>query len=194
MHTEILASLPSLEPYVLGDLDPTQCSCSPRTRHAGFVTGLDMTDEMLQVAKAHAQEYTTKLGYAKPNLKFIKGYIERLLEAGIADDSIDMIISNCVVNLSPDKPSVLREAFRVLAPGGELYFSDVYCDRRLPESVQKHEVCCGLHPGKGCFVLHTCGGRHSAEWCAFWGTAAGYEAGNILMQRWVPDQAVRMGR
>ena len=50
------------------------------------------------------------------------------------------VISNCVVNLSPDKPRVIREAYRVLRPGGELYFSDVYCDRRLPEVVQKDEV------------------------------------------------------
>eukprot|EP00755_Sulcionema_specki_P005031 Sspe_Gene.4730::Locus_1557_Transcript_4_5_Confidence_0.222_Length_1590::g.4730::m.4730 len=54
-----------------------------------------------------------------------------------------MVISNCVVNLSPDKPSVLREVYRVLADGGEFYFSDVYCDRRLPEKVQKHEVLWG---------------------------------------------------
>jgi arsenite methyltransferase len=142
MRAVILASVLILQVIPIGKLGPTSCRCERRPRHAGFVTGLDMTDEMLEVAEAHSHEYTTKLGYAKPNIKFVKGYIERLHEAGIADESIDMIISNCVVNLSPDKPSVLREAFRVLAPGGELYFSDVYCDRRLPESVQKHEVCC----------------------------------------------------
>jgi arsenite methyltransferase len=73
-------------------------------------------------------------------MKFIQGYIEDLQSAGIDDESVDMIISNCVVNLSPDKPSVLKEAYRVLSKGGELYFSDVYCDRRLPKHVQQHEV------------------------------------------------------
>jgi ubiquinone/menaquinone biosynthesis C-methylase UbiE len=81
----------------------------------GFVTGLDMTDEQLDVAKAHIEEYTAKLGYKKPNMKFIKGYIERLGEAGVADESVDIIMSNCVVNLSPDKRSVLAEAYRCAA-------------------------------------------------------------------------------
>lgn len=99
-----------------------------------------MTDEQLDVAKAHVPEFTSTLGYAKPNLTFVKGYIESLKDAGIEDETVDMIISNCVVNLSPDKPAVLKEAYRVLAAGGEFYFSDVYCDRRLPEAVQKHEV------------------------------------------------------
>jgi arsenite methyltransferase len=79
---------------------------------AGFVTGLDMTDEQLDVAKAHIEEYTTKLGYKKPNMAFIKGFIEKLGEAGIPDESVDIIMSNCVVNLSPDKLSVLSEAYR----------------------------------------------------------------------------------
>jgi arsenite methyltransferase len=56
---------------------------------------------------------------------------------------VDIIISNCVVNLSPDKLSVLREAYRVLAEGGEFYFSDVYCDRRIPQAIRTHEVLLG---------------------------------------------------
>jgi ubiquinone/menaquinone biosynthesis C-methylase UbiE len=103
-----------------------------------------MTDEQLQVARNHIQEYTAALGFSKPNMQFVKGYIENLAEAGIQNESVDMIISNCVVNLSPDKPSVIREAYRVLANGGEFYFSDVYCDRRLPKAVQQHEVCLRL--------------------------------------------------
>lgn len=118
--------------------------CAKLVGESGSVIGIDMTDEQLDVARAHVDAYTATLGYAKPNLKFVKGYIENLDEAGIPDESVDIIISNCVVNLSPDKPSVLREAYRVLAPGGELYFSDVYCDRRLPTHVQEHEVsACG---------------------------------------------------
>lgn len=71
-----------------------------------------MTDEQLDVARAHIEEYTAKLGYKKPNMTFIKGFIERLGEAGVPDESVDIIMSNCVVNLSPDKLSVLSEAYR----------------------------------------------------------------------------------
>lgn len=73
----------------------------------------------------------------------MQGYIEYLDQAGIPDESQDLVISNCVVNLSPDKPRVISEAYRVLAPGGEMFFSDVYCDRRLPKEVQQHEVLWG---------------------------------------------------
>lgn len=73
-------------------------------------------------------------------MQFVNGHIEFLDKAGIADNSVDLVISNCVVNLSPDKLRVIKEAYRVLAPGGELYFSDVYCDRRLPQHVKDHKV------------------------------------------------------
>jgi len=109
----------------------------------GFVTGIDMTDEQLEVANKHVEPFCKEQGFAKPNMKYVKGYIEYLDQAGIEDESQDMVISNCVINLSPDKPRVLAEAYRVLAPGGELYFSDVYCDRRLPADVQKNEVLWG---------------------------------------------------
>lgn len=73
-------------------------------------------------------------------MRFIEGHIEYLDKAGIADESIHVIISKCVVNLSPDKKRVLQEAYRVLAKGGEFYFSDVYSDRRLPQHVKDHQV------------------------------------------------------
>lgn len=117
--------------------------CSKLVGEKGTVTGIDMTDEQLSIAREHAESYAATLGYATTNLRFVKGFIERLDDAGIADASQDIVISNCVVNLSPDKPRVLREAYRVLANGGEFYFSDVYCDRRLPEAVRKHEVLWG---------------------------------------------------
>ena len=94
----------------------------------------------LQVAQRHVEEFTKARGYSKPNLKFVEGHIEYLDRAGIADESVDLIISNCVVNLSPDKERVLKEAYRVLAPGGELYFSDVYSSRRISEAARKDEV------------------------------------------------------
>lgn len=109
----------------------------------GSVTGVDFTDEQLQVAQKYREEYAKKLGYAKSNINFVKGYIEHLKEAGIQEGSIDIAISNCVVNLSPDKKSVLKGVYNALTMGGEFYFSDVYCDRRLPLSVQKHEVLWG---------------------------------------------------
>ncbi|KAJ9462239.1 putative arsenite methyltransferase [Diplonema papillatum] len=108
----------------------------------GKVTGIDMTQEQLVVAREHAEAYTKSLGYAKCNMEYLHGYIEKFPES-IKDGSYDMVISNCVVNLSPDKPAVLREAYRALKEGGEFYFSDVYCDRRLPQHVKDHEVLWG---------------------------------------------------
>ena len=118
----------------------------------GFVTGVDMTNSQLDVARRHVVDYTQKIGYSSPNMKFLKGNIEDLSSAGIGDDSVDLVISNCVINLSPDKEAVLREVYRVLASGGEFYFSDVYCDRRLPLSVAQDEVMLGECLGGALYV------------------------------------------
>jgi SAM-dependent methyltransferase len=69
-------------------------------------------------------------------VRFLKGYIEKLGELGLEPASFDLIVSNCVINLSIDRPAVLRCAYDLLKPGGELYFADVYCDRRLPDGVR----------------------------------------------------------
>ena len=109
----------------------------------GSVTGIDMTDELLAVSRAHIDAYTKQLGYKQPNLKFVSGYIEFLEKAGIAANSLDLIISNCVVNLSPNKEQVLRSAFNALKEGGEMHFSDVYSDRKIPDATRKHKVLYG---------------------------------------------------
>ncbi|MGE0172675.1 MAG: methyltransferase domain-containing protein [Oligoflexales bacterium] len=109
----------------------------------GRVIGIDMTDEQLSVARKYQDQHRLALGYAKSNIDFRKGYIENLGAADIADNSVDLVVSNCVINLSPDKEKVFSEIFRVLKPGGELYFSDVYCDRRLPKAFQQDSVLLG---------------------------------------------------
>lgn len=109
----------------------------------GYVLGVDMTDEQLAVAQRHLDWHRQKFGYAKSNIEFRKGYIERLDELGLEDESFDIIVSNCVINLSPDKEAVLSEAHRLLKQGGELYFSDVYADRRVPPALVADPVLYG---------------------------------------------------
>eukprot|EP00759_Apiculatamorpha_spiralis_P019948 PhF_6_TR25586/c0_g1_i1/m.35870/K07755/AS3MT; arsenite methyltransferase len=109
----------------------------------GEVIGIDMTDAQLDVARRNIASFQEKVPTAARKLSFVKGKIENLKECGIADKSVDVVISNCVLNLSPFKDQVLSEVYRILRPGGEFYFSDVYCDRRLPESVRLHEVLVG---------------------------------------------------
>ena len=94
----------------------------------GKVIGVDMTPEMLEKARENA----TRLGVK--NVEFREGYLESL---PVESDTIDVVISNCVVNLSPDKPQVLREIFRVLKPGGRLSLSDIVTNRPVPETRQE---------------------------------------------------------
>ncbi|KAF6263798.1 S-adenosyl-L-methionine-dependent methyltransferase [Scenedesmus sp. NREL 46B-D3] len=117
--------------------------CAALVGEEGFVTGLDMTPAQLEVAQRHSAAWQQQLGYAALNMRFLQGKIEELAAAGIAAGSMDLIISNCVINLSPDKAAVLGEAYQALADGGEVFFSDVYCDRRLPAAVRSHEVLLG---------------------------------------------------
>lgn len=96
----------------------------------GSVTGVDATPEQLAVANEHLDWHAERFGYR--NVRFVEGDIEKLDELDLAPESFDVIVSNCVINLVADKEAVFRAAHRLLKPGGELYFSDVYADRRVP--------------------------------------------------------------
>jgi len=99
-----------------------------RVGATGFVYGLDMTDEMLALARENQRQA------GATNVAFLKGEIE---EIPLPDDSVDVIISNCVINLSADKDRVLREAFRVLRPGGRFAVSDVVVRGHVPDEVRQ---------------------------------------------------------
>lgn len=99
-----------------------------RVGPTGFVYGLDMTDPMLELAERNRKEAGIE------NVQFVKGIIEAI---PLADNSVNVIISNCVINLSADKGQVLREAYRVLAPGGRFAVSDIVVQGDLPSALRQ---------------------------------------------------------
>jgi len=101
----------------------------------GRVIGIDMRDDLLSIAKKNLPAQMKKFGYKKPNVEFMKGYPEDLRSLGIADNSVDVVVTNEIINISNDKRTVFSEIFRVLKPGGELCFTAVLADRRLPASL-----------------------------------------------------------
>lgn len=109
----------------------------------GEVVGVDMTKEQLDVANKHIDYHTKIFGFKSPNVRFIEGQIEKLGELSLKENYFDAIVSNCVINLCQDKEAVLREAYRVLKHGGELFFSDVYADRRIPAALAQDSVLWG---------------------------------------------------
>jgi arsenite methyltransferase len=109
----------------------------------GRVHGVDMTPQQLAVAREYQSYHQEKFQYSESNVVFHEGFLERLDEVDIPDASIDLIVSNCVINLCTDKEAVFRHCHRLLKPGGEVYFSDVYSDRRIPEELKRDPVLYG---------------------------------------------------
>ena len=138
----LLASMGCANPMALANLSPGEVVLdlgsgggidvllsAKRVGPTGKAYGLDMTDEMLALARKNQAEAGIE------NVEFLKGEIE---EVPLPDSSVDVIISNCVINLSTDKDRVLREAFRVLKPGGRFAVADIVLTKQVPQVVQEH--------------------------------------------------------
>jgi SAM-dependent methyltransferase len=103
-----------------------------KVKASGWVIGVDMTSEMLAKARTNIAQYRQRTGL--DNVEFRLGEIEHL---PVPDSSVDVVLSNCVINLSPDKPQVWREIFRVLKQGGKVSVSDIALLKPLPDNIQK---------------------------------------------------------
>ena len=140
---------------------------SRRIGPTGRAIGVDMTPEMISKARRNTAVYRQRTGW--DNVEFRLGEIEHL---PLADNSVDCIISNCVINLSPDKPQVWREMYRVLRPGGRVAVSDLHLLRPLPEAV-KNEVAALI----GCIA-----GASLVDDTRLMATAAGFEEVELALK------------
>lgn len=109
----------------------------------GSVTGLDMTPEQLAVARRHLDYHREQFRYEQSNVSFVEGYLESLSDLALPSTAYDLVVSNCVFNLCTDKPAVLGAVHDLLKVGGELYFADVYADRRVPEALRSDPLLYG---------------------------------------------------
>jgi len=137
----VLASLGCGNPTALAELQPGEkvldlgsgggidvLLSAKRVGPTGFAYGLDMTDAMLELAERNRVEANVE------NVRFLKGVIENI---PLLDNTVDVVISNCVINLSADKRQVLREAYRVLSPGGRFAVSDIVFLGHFPQAIRK---------------------------------------------------------
>jgi SAM-dependent methyltransferase len=109
----------------------------------GAVVGVDATREQLEVAHRHTEWHRARFKFQRSTVEFREGDIARLDTLDLVAGSFDVIVSNCVINLVEDKAAVFAGARRLLKPGGELYFSDIYADRRVPPALRKDPVLHG---------------------------------------------------
>lgn len=109
----------------------------------GRVIGVDMTPQQLTVARHHRDFHARAFNHARSNVALLEGDLSDLAALGVAPGSVDLIVSNCALNLVVDKTRALASALAALKPGGELYCSDVFCDRRLPTGLMNDPVLVG---------------------------------------------------
>ena len=118
---------------------------------SGFIHGIDMTQNQISVAKKYQKEQTKRFEYDKVNTNFIHDYIENI-DKHFSNNSIDIVTSNCVINLLEDKQDILKKVFNLLKDGGEFYFSDVYSNRRLSKEIREDNVLHGECLGGALYV------------------------------------------
>jgi SAM-dependent methyltransferase len=147
-----------------------------RVGPTGKAYGLDMTDEMLELARRNQRE----LGIE--NAEFFKGNIENV---PLPDESVDVIISNCVINLSPDKDKVLEEAYRVLRPGGRFAVSDMVFQGAIPEEIRK-----SLEAWSGCVA----GALHEDDYRAKLADAGFVDIGVEVTRVYEDEELRQLGR